>query len=494
LRKEEAELVSKLMENIGKKRKINYNQFNELLLLLNEDTVGLDFFNYFFGADNISLSELKKGVMQFQGFAMLLFGNLKYAYKKLANKSTVEIERELFPYSQSTSKLIRRFLSRPDKMLEINLIGKEKTWLVGELSAGRIKNEGKVLKQLMENYRDYGFRKQDLEKFAEKLIRLDEEEKIVQELARKNTDIYLTWDYMDVYFATSMRAISEFEEVYDFINDVINNERISKMSLRYFDPTQSKCGNRIDKGMIEGLMLKRASCTVYMVQESDTLGKDSELASTLAQKKPVIAYVPNPNRDDYSKKISKYPLDFFKRRMLILQSEEIFNDPICYELLLQKNKNFEKIIKKYLNIIEEFLKKQPLRLWTESEASIKDSGDFHSLCDILAVAECFRFDKRAKMLKEIHPLAMQVDLQTGVSNGVLVVRSPKECADLLCRILTNNLSFSIKHIEYKDEVRASEEGYSLLVEEISDSPFRAITDQRRLTNSFWNLFFRNPQN
>src|ERR1017187_8527142 len=40
------------------------------------------------------------------------------------------------------------------------------------------------------------------------------------------------------------------------------------------------------------LMLKRAQCTLYLAQESDTLGKDSELASTLAQGKPVIAYVP----------------------------------------------------------------------------------------------------------------------------------------------------------------------------------------------------------
>ena len=41
-------------------------------------------------------------------------------------------------------------------------------------------------------------------------------------------------------------------------------------------------------------MLKRARCTLYLAQESDTLGEDSELASTLAQGKPVIAFVPVP--------------------------------------------------------------------------------------------------------------------------------------------------------------------------------------------------------
>jgi hypothetical protein len=40
-------------------------------------------------------------------------------------------------------------------------------------------------------------------------------------------------------------------------------------------------------------MLRRAKCTTYLAQETDTLGKDSELASTLAQGKPVIAFVPS---------------------------------------------------------------------------------------------------------------------------------------------------------------------------------------------------------
>ena len=65
------------------------------------------------------------------------------------------------------------------------------------------------------------------------------------------------------------------------------------MNLRFFDPTQAYCPDRIDKGLVEGLMLKRASCTIYMVGELETLGTISELAATLAQGKPVIAYVPS---------------------------------------------------------------------------------------------------------------------------------------------------------------------------------------------------------
>src|SRR5205085_5728589 len=100
-----------------------------------------------------------------------------------------------------------------------------------------------------------------------------------------------TWDHMDVYFATSMRKRWEFEDLYDFVNGLMTRPELSDLNLRYFDPTQSYTANRVNKGLVESLMLKRARCTVYSVQDTDTLGKDSELASTLAQGKLVIAYV-----------------------------------------------------------------------------------------------------------------------------------------------------------------------------------------------------------
>lgn len=492
LHEDERELLSTLAKSlIENKLRINYNQLNELLLLLNQDTIGEGFFKFFFEKDQISFRELRQGIINFCGLAMLCFGNLKYAYKTLANKTSEEIKQELIPYSRNRSELITEFANRPEKMLEISKILKTRSWLAGELSAGRIKGEFRILRKEIEKC-ERGqsiFKKEELEEFGGKLLQIEADEKEVQEIARKNTDIYLTWDYMDLYFATSMRASWEFEETYDFIEEVFSDKRLRDLKLRYFDPTSSKCGNRVDKGIIEGLMLKRASCTVYMVQESDTLGKDSELAATLAQKKPVIAYVPKHNLEKYSETIFAYPLEFFKKRVLILQAEEIFDDPACKELL-SAHKDFKSLVQKYLDEINDYYKKQPLRMWTEKESIIKNKEDFKEFCHVLAIAECVRFDNRAKMLRDIHPLALQVDLESGVSNGVLVVRSSKECADLLYRILTNKLDFAIKHVEYNDEIRKRKEGYTLLIEDISKSPFRVITDQRQITNSFWNLFFR----
>jgi len=331
--------------------------------------------------------------------------------------------------------------------------------------------------------------KKELMEYGETISQIKEDEKEVQEAARRNTDVFLTWDYMDIYFATSMRNDWEFKETFDFIQRVFSNARLKKLNLRYFDPTQSKCGNPRDKGLIEGLMLKRALCTIYLVQESDTMGKDSELAATLAQKKPVIAYVPKHNSREYSKKIYSYPLSFFKKRLLILQAEEILDDPDCKEELLKNNKEYKKIISDFLSKMSDCHPTEPFRLWMEKENEFKKNyKDFREICEIVAIAECYNFEKRATLLRERHPLAMQLDLQSGVANGVLVVRSPEECARLLYRIFTNQLKFVIKHIKLDDQVRKRKQGYSVLKEEISKSPFRLITHQTKITNSFWNLF------
>jgi hypothetical protein len=305
-------------------------------------------------------------------------------------------------------------------------------------------------------------------------------------------------------------------------------------------------------------MLKRALCTIYMAQESDTMGKDSELAATLAQSKPVIAYVPKYNSEEYSKKIENYPLDYFKKRLLVLDAEEIFDDKNFIEKFpselsaFDKDREifkFENVISNFLFKLDEYRHNQPFSLWAKKETAFKKKyeEDFLRVCEILAIAECYNYDRRADLLKGKHPLSMQVDLHSGVANGVLVVRNAEDCAKLLYRILTNSMEFRIKHpiiFNLSDETkrelyklsevfknnfyfdaknqtlnlvkdlgneemnklerlaesegcpeslkiflkRFSLEGATILEEKISGSAYRVVTDSEKLTNSFWDLF------
>lgn len=307
----------------------------------------------------------------------------------------------------------------------------------------------------------------------------------------KNTDIYLTWDYIDVYVATSMRNKWEFEEIYEFLEKVFNNDKLLPLKLRYFDPTQSFCGNPKGKGLVEGLMLKRADCTIYLAQESDTMGKDSELASTLAQGKPVIVYVPDPNPEEYARKIRDCPLFYFKTRFLSLDANNRFDDPVVQKMLQKYGNNFENIIQDFLDTLGEYRQTQPYSLWFKKDLEFKETyTDFEKVCKILSEVECYHFDKRADTLRGKHPLAMQVELKTGVANGVLVVRNSEECAELLWNILTNDLEFDIELEEEEENAVGVKESYTILKEKISKSPYRVVAYQERLTNSFWNNFWR----
>jgi len=490
LPEEDKKLLSKLLDNV-EKNGLNYTQFNELLLLLNQDKVGKDFFRFFFGNGVITFDDLKKGIVRFRGYAMLRFGNFKFAYRQLTQMCEKELKNMLAPFCREPSELQKEFERRPKKMLEIDEIQRDRTWCLGGISGEKINVEAKALEKEIERAKKRGsnFPKKKLAGFKDELVNMSKQVRSSQKQALANTDIYLTWDYMDIYVATSMRNRWEYEETFDFLRAVFADPRLKKLNIRHFDPTQSICTNNRDKGLLEGLMLKRASCSIYLAQESDTMGKDSELAATLAQGKPVIAYIPEHNIEEYSMRIAKYPLSFFKKRLHILVAEEILEDPECVKKLKTYDRNYARKIEKFLKELDDYRIRQPFSLWGGEEDRFKNEyRDFPRICRMMAIAECHNFDRRAKILKERHPLSMQVDLKSGVANGVLIVRNPQDCAELLYRMLTNRMQFTIKHIYLETSEENGKEGYTILEESVSRCAFRVITDNERLTNSFWNLF------
>jgi len=233
-------------------------------------------------------------------------------------------------------------------------------------------------------------------------------------------------------------------------------------------------------------MLKRAKCTIYMVQESDTLGKDSELASTLAQKKPVIAFIPKYDISEIEKSIEKCELDELLHKIYLFKAQRIFMDEeFIDEIKKELNLNsdtIKNIIESFLEDYENYRKEQKFTLWDEKEKEFKSIKykEFSNLCKILSYATRKYFDYREEVLKGKHPLAMQIDMISGVANGVLVVREIDKCVKLLKQIITNSLEFEIKH----------EEGYTGLFEKNTGSIYRIITDDKTLTNSFWNFFYK----
>jgi hypothetical protein len=506
---------------VDDQRTIDCSQLNELLLLANKDRVSAIFFEKFFGAD-CRVGTLLTGIQAFQKLALLRYGNFIYAFRTLSRISrTEDLRTELGECARTTAELITSFSSRTPKLLDTILIAKANTPLLGYLSGPEIvaehgraqllqsclpgaaalpemtweayeariieeanPPEHNALRTILASYRA-GHAGATVAEFAAHLAavlpQLAQRDILVQEIraiATSNQDVYLTWDHMDVYFATSMRKSWEYEDLFDFVQNLMNHASLADLRLRYFDPTQAFTENRVNKGLVESLMLKRARCTVYSVQDTDTLGKDSELAATLAQGKPVIAYVPLIDVDHRVQTlVAETPSTVQERLRFVLYTDDSFAasiSPQDYDFVRQ------------FTALEEFEKR---RVWRSipDTAAIEQLKQGHGaaierLCRIIAHSEARIYDRRAKTLAKSHPLAIQVNLDTGVANGVLVVRTIETCRDLLRRVLTNAMEFDL-------EENAGDRMWYLR-ETISGCVYRVVSKDRKLTNCFWNFYRR----
>ena len=419
---------------------LGYSQFNELLLLFGYDRVTHTFFQFLAdgtldyqpGCAMQSIDHLEAGVERARQLSLLFFGNVKFGFKKLARDSD-----ELSFYHASTQPNTTEDLGqRHEPIYPVDPIASDETYYLGYIVQQELKerlqknpNDGAALSE-----------QKTLERVREKGIR--------------NQQAYLVSDHLDVYIATSMRRRHEYAEVAEFARQVFSHDPIDRLNLRWFDPTQAYCSDRIDKGLAEALMLKRAKCTLYLAQESDTFGKDSELASTLAQGKPVIAYVPSPTDQEVLDSVNRLSRLYSQTEAsVILERLQALSPNLAW---------FDAEVRHWLDTPAEMDRDRALALLVRTARE--------------------HYDKRAGTLKESHPLGIQVNLDTGVANGVLVVRSISDCAQLIYRIVTRTLQFCIE----KKTIEKIE--YHYLRETVSKSIFRVMTGDAMLTNSFWNFY------
>jgi hypothetical protein len=412
---------------------IGHGQFNELLLALGFDRVSKDFFRYVFGSDEIATFKvLRTGVDKFRKKSMLKHGNFKYSFKTYHLASMNQLREAFDPFSAGD---LAEFAGRHHPLLDLDRIKRTEAPVLGYISRQELEDRGigptAVEKQLIINKGIH------------------------------NHKVYLTYDHLDVYVATSMRKALDYCYVYEFVSKVFNSRLLEDLNLRWFDPTQAYCEHRVDKGLVEGLMLKRAKCTIYLAQESDTLGKDSELATTLVQGKPVISYVP-----------SLHDFDQFFSDMAKLRDE------------LYPGQNHSEIIMEMLRLYypEGAWKDETVRNWLRKPADI----EFKHAARLIFHKAKEMYDRKAGALKESHPLGLQVNLQTGVANGVLVVRTIAGCAKVLRAILLRTWEFDIEESEPTMQFRSR--GKALLRERMTGCIFRAVTDDNLLTNTFWNFY------
>ncbi len=349
---------------------LDRERFNILASYWNLPPAGIDFFKFYFPDTINSIESFKKGLDNFIIDALWHFGDLKKAYYILCEMSEIEdfFNEHKFHIEEMKKRLPwklveeikpeeRGFLGyvsgqRPkqqqDLLTFVELViaeiedngseykGLEQSELTEKVLAKLTTIEPNIKSKIDEFNTLSGLKSFDLfssakfektkstiTKFKEEIEGTIKKVETLKEIGKRNQEHYLrNIESIDVYVATSMRNDEEYLDMYNFVNKTFGSEDIKTLNLRYFDPTLCYCDSRIDKGIIECLLVRSSKVTIYCAQEGDTFGKDSELAATMAQGKPVIVYVPTPKETDTDIQKESDPE---KRRVLLSKKIEKLN-------------------------------------------------------------------------------------------------------------------------------------------------------------------------
>jgi hypothetical protein len=280
-----------------------------------------------------SLEHLKWGLYRLYVDALLQFGDVRIAFKKLRTMSESDLEAFFRSKRFDTDALKAR-----GQALRLTPIAKDKRYLISEMACksygsthggdAELKSYllsaaqahvaaggGKTtIRKLIENpslgtfvgrQTEFLFSADDiLDEEVENVQQVEQKYKSVAEAfegarraALKNTDYFLSMaSDLDIYVATSMRDRTDFRKMADFCERVFRDPLLKDLNLRYFDPTMSASECHEDKGLIECLMVKCAKVLVYCAGKRDSFGKDAEAAMALSLGKPVIFYCDEDDR------------------------------------------------------------------------------------------------------------------------------------------------------------------------------------------------------
>lgn len=331
-----------------------------------------------------------------------------------------------------------------------------------------------------------------------------------QQLAQQNLASYLSADHLDVYVATSMRSDADFVSVNRFVHSLFAHDSVRPLRLRYFNPTQSWIDDKFAKGLVEALMLRRAFLTIYMAQKEDTFGKDSEASVALGQGKPVIVYVPKLSVADLDidtedlYRLERQPLEALVTREGSAEDRD-FDETVDQEALVGRLLTIrlstapDDVLRRAVvdhwadfdlygedRRIEDVEERAHYRAWLDDVikqgSNVAPPSHIRDGLVSILVATALRFERRAKIFREVHPLALQVILSSGVLNGILVARSVDSCAHLIHAIVRNELEL---------ELKVDDMNYRL-VEETTKSTIRVISKHRLLRNAFA-AFYASPR-
>jgi hypothetical protein len=104
--------------------------------------------------------------------------------------------------------------------------------------------------------------------------------------------------------------------------------------------------------------------------------------------------------------------------------------------------------------------------------------------------ERVEYDRRARVFAEVHPLSLQVNQTTGNTNGIILVRDPNQCADVLYAIAKNQLKVTVNREIEHDPLSGETSIFWVLREAVTgnNGVIRVATGWKHLRTAFWSAF------
>lgn len=280
----------------------------------------------------VSLSHLKWGLRRFYMDALLLFGNIRQAFRTLR---TARDKYEILARTKKCAFDTKGMMAR-GKGLPLKQIARDDRYLIAEIACktydpadaslpalpefmeARLNTAlaaGKraiTVRELVSSAEQSTYTSEQLSFSLDEVLDHEVRSKAeltaaidivrtkfqaAREKALINTKLYLSMVAdLDIYVATSMRKREDFRAMAEFCDTILRDDRLKELKLRYFDPTRSAAIGHEDKGLIECLMVKCAKALVYNAGTSDSFGKAAEAAMALSLGKPVIFYCDEETR------------------------------------------------------------------------------------------------------------------------------------------------------------------------------------------------------
>ncbi len=506
---------------------------NRLLLGLGVNPVSTEFFETVFAnVDFSDFTKVRARIELFRSLCMLEYGNFRFGYKQFRKGSLVAQKwHKHFPNSAEVTQRARELRARlepvglvpipPSQLFSLGYLASEHAPQINGARKSLVTLINKALEKKVSDfnglrpiaaelgitsltdllakagipgtetliYSDMPLFGGGRKTFSEILLGLEEscitvdEDAILQarEDGLQNARTYLAVQDLDVYVATSMREPLHFTTNWAFVQRLFHGGNLAEWRLRYFDPTQAFLEDRVQKGLLECLMIKRTKLTVYNAQEMDTFGKDAEAGVTLAQGKPVIVYVARlfehlpalqnlyraidkgarMERDPFIESLEKEGIIEKNKRDLLLGPEKTKAD-VAKAIIEEHAANaLDKLG-------EEKTALELIRQGYDPERTGKELTRF-------AVSKIQMLERRALTFRDVHPLSLQTSPIDGVARGIIVTRSIEATAEVVSGIFLGTLQYDI----------LDDPSNWLLVDRITRSPIRVVTKDPILTTAFW---------